>query len=165
MDENDLADNYNSDNNVDNKLVEGLQQDQKKKPNQLPIGIIVQFDKYIGPSFLNEIDRCVPIVPYNAEWIASHTQSKFNSRIQLPIRLAWAISIHKSQGQTLDKVVIDIGDQEFACGLTFVALSRTRKLSDAIILPKSFKRFQNIKKNKNLNERLLEDLRLLKMSL
>lgn len=48
---------------------------------------------------------------------------------QYPIRLGYAITIHKSQGQTYDKVAIDYGKGEaFACGQTYVALSRCRSL-------------------------------------
>lgn len=47
---------------------------------------------------------------------------------QFPIRLAWAITIHKSQGQSYDKVVIDLGRGSFAHGQTYVALSRVRSL-------------------------------------
>lgn len=47
---------------------------------------------------------------------------------QYPIRLAWAVTIHKSQGKTFDKVVIDIGRGTFAHGQMYVALSRCTSL-------------------------------------
>jgi len=43
---------------------------------------------------------------------------------QFPVRLAWAVTIHKSQGKTFDKVIIDIGRGSFAHGQVYVALSR-----------------------------------------
>ncbi|MCP4475262.1 MAG: ATP-binding domain-containing protein, partial [Gammaproteobacteria bacterium] len=43
---------------------------------------------------------------------------------QYPMRLAWAITIHKSQGKTFDHVIIDVGHGTFASGQIYVALSR-----------------------------------------
>ena len=47
---------------------------------------------------------------------------------QFPMKLAWAVTIHKSQGLTFDKVVIDVGKGTFAHGQYYVALSRCRTL-------------------------------------
>lgn len=52
---------------------------------------------------------------------------------QFPMKLAWAITIHKSQGLTFDRVHIDMGNGAFAHGQTYVALSRCRTL-DGIVL-------------------------------
>ncbi|MFO7866065.1 MAG: AAA family ATPase [Candidatus Aminicenantes bacterium] len=54
---------------------------------------------------------------------------------QYPLRLAWAITIHKSQGKTFDRVVIDIGRGTFAHGQVYVALSRCTGF-DGLVLKK-----------------------------
>ncbi|NDV77498.1 helix-turn-helix domain-containing protein [Dysgonomonas sp. 511] len=59
-------------------------------------------------------------------------EEELGSFSQYPIRLAWAITIHKSQGLTFDRVVIDAG-QAFAAGQVYVALSRCTTL-DGIVL-------------------------------
>ena len=52
---------------------------------------------------------------------------------QYPLMLAWAITIHKSQGKTFDKVVIDIGRGTFAHGQMYVALSRCTTLEGIVL--------------------------------
>jgi hypothetical protein len=47
---------------------------------------------------------------------------------QLPLMLAWGITIHKSQGLTLEKAVVELGDTDFSAGRTFVAISSVKTL-------------------------------------
>ncbi len=47
---------------------------------------------------------------------------------QYPIRLAWAATIHKCQGQTFEKAVVDLDTGAFAHGMTYVALSRVKSI-------------------------------------
>lgn len=57
---------------------------------------------------------------------------------QIPLRLSWAVTIHKSQGKTFDRVILDIGRGMFAHGQAYVALSRCRTL-EGMVLKKPLK--------------------------
>jgi hypothetical protein len=64
-------------------------------------------------------------------------EEELGSFVQYPIRLAWAITIHKSQGLTFDKAVIDAGSS-FAAGQVYVALSRCTSLEGLVLHSKIF---------------------------
>jgi ATP-dependent DNA helicase PIF1 len=53
--------------------------------------------------------------------------------IQIPLRLAWAVTIHKAQGKTFDKVIIDMDRGAFEHGQTYVALSRCRTFEGIVL--------------------------------
>lgn len=52
---------------------------------------------------------------------------------QIPLRAAWAITIHKSQGQTYDDVIVDMPEKAFAAGQAYVALSRIRQKEGLVL--------------------------------
>ena len=127
----------------------------KTAPPDLPQAVMVYFDHYSGPTMH---DGTVPVVPLKKTWLEGRNVL---SRQQLPLKLAWAITIHKAQGLTLDKVVVDIGNREFSPGLTYVACSRVQKLDDlAFQTPVDFKRLSNLANSRYLQERKAEDARL-----
>ena len=67
----------------------------------------------------------IPIIPVRREW---EVNSVTYSREMFPVVLAYAITVHKSQGLTLDKVVLDISTKDHSLGLTYVAISRVRTI-------------------------------------
>ncbi|MDD5703202.1 MAG: DEAD/DEAH box helicase [Dehalococcoidales bacterium] len=91
--------------------------------------------------------RLVDVTPFSWEIFhfdynekAKEIESKIvGSFTQYPLKLAWAITIHKSQGKTFDRVTIDMGNGAFAHGQTYVALSRCSSL-EGIALKKPIKR-------------------------
>ena len=118
-------------------VYELLYQEEHAPPN-LPLAVLIQFDDYSEPPFLG---NCVPIVPITYEWISGKHQL---SRQRLPLQLCYAITIHKSQGQTLTKAVIDLGKAKLVAGCTFVAISRLKRLEDDLFYPMTYERLQAI---------------------
>ena len=81
------------------------------------------------------------IAPFETSWSTTGDDRGHETRHQMPLALCWSITMHKSQGQTMDKAVVDLEKSEFtASGLTFVCLSRTKRLVDLLIEPMPLER-------------------------
>jgi len=73
---------------------------------------------------------------------------------QIPLILSWALTIHKSQGATLDAAEIDVGSGIFECGQTYVALSRVKSLDGLYLTSFDAKRIRINKKVKEFYDNL-----------
>lgn len=95
----------------------------------LPRVIIFKPDRYSGPDLSNHGDIWKGLVPINPR-TQSWDDSKGNScsRTMFPLVLAYAITVHKAQGMTLYRVVLNIEEKDFAYALTYVAVSRVKTL-------------------------------------
>jgi ATP-dependent DNA helicase PIF1 len=69
-------------------------------------------------------------------------------RVQIPLRVAYAITIHKAQGASLDSALVDVGPSTFEYGQAYVALSRVRNLESLFVFeiaPKAFRAHPAVK--------------------
>lgn len=92
-------------------------------------GVVVGFEPNGTPLVQFRHGEPVPIPA--ASWESSEMEGLF--RKQIPLKLAYAITIHKAQGATLDCALIDIGTSTFECGQAYVALSRVKDLDSLYI--------------------------------
>lgn len=95
------------------------------------LGEVVGFEKTTGlPEVKTHSGRTILVEP--VDWAIVIEGTPLASIVQLPLRLAWAITVHKSQGMSLDAAYIDLSTA-FAYGQGYVALSRVRSLAGLFI--------------------------------
>ncbi|MEK7124396.1 MAG: PIF1 family DEAD/DEAH box helicase [Patescibacteria group bacterium] len=95
------------------------------------LGRVLGFDKEKYPIVADNSGRKFLASPET--WKIEENGKKIASITQIPLRLAWAITVHKSQGMTLDSAEIDLSDA-FERGMGYVALSRVKSLSGMRLL-------------------------------
>ena len=79
----------------------------------------------------------------------------------LPLILGYALSIHKLQRSTCERVILNLGKKEFALGLLLVVATRTKSFEGLPFdLYPNFTRFQQVNNSKSLKQRLIEEKRL-----
>lgn len=104
-------------------------------------GVVAGFDCGGHPvvKFMN--GRCVTIRP--GKWSSeSEKEDDGVAREQIPLRLAYALTIHKAQGASLDSALIDVGPSTFEYGQAYVALSRVRNLDALFVFEISQRAFR-----------------------
>jgi ATP-dependent exoDNAse (exonuclease V) alpha subunit len=108
------------------------------------VGTVVKIDAAVHVALDSDPRNTVEVQPVQWEKI-QYTYDPDTNRVeedimatfaQFPLRLAWAVTIHKSQGQTLDSAVLDFGRGAFANGQAYVAFSRIRTL-DGVFLSRT----------------------------
>lgn len=149
---------------VENGLVNGalgyvediIYEENYSPPDQMPRVIMVRFENCCPSTYANS--GCIPIPPITKFWKSGNINC---SRKQFPLQLAFAITIHKSQGLTLDKAVVDIGEKETSVGLTYVAFSRVKTLEGLALYRRfPFDRLSGIKNSYMLKCRKQEEIRM-----
>ena len=113
---------------------------QKEKFVNGTLGVVVDFHKSSKyPIVKTKNNRLIVVEPM--EWSVEENGKIRAKIIQIPLRLAWAITVHKSQGMSMDGAIMDLS-HVFEYGQGYVALSRVRRLSGLYIIGFNEKAFQ-----------------------
>jgi ATP-dependent DNA helicase PIF1 len=107
------------------------------------IGVVTKIDNTVWVDVDGEVHQVQPAVWEKYRYSYSPVTKSLKKDIvaeftQFPLRLAWAVTIHKSQGKTYERAIVDLGQRSFAPGQTYVALSRISSL-DGLYLTRALR--------------------------
>jgi ATP-dependent DNA helicase PIF1 len=125
--------------------------------SELPIvngsqGVVISFSENTSIPLVKFQNGSVRQIGHHS-WSSEHVPGL--SVEQIPLIYSWALTIHKSQGVTLDAAQIDAGSRIFECGQTYVALSRVKDLSGLYLTAFNYRYIKVNKKAREFYERLI----------
>lgn len=91
------------------------------------LGTVVGFDHENGAPMVRIVDGQM-LTPKREQWVLEEGGQERAKAVQYPLKLAWAVTVHKSQGMSLDEATVDL-EKCFEYGQGYVALSRVRSLA------------------------------------
>ncbi|KAE8739231.1 hypothetical protein FOCC_FOCC015271 [Frankliniella occidentalis] len=141
-------------------VVDVIYHHDKAPPEDPPAVIMVKFDDYSGPTMP---DGTVPIISMMRGW--EDKNGRRLTREQFPLSLAWASTVHKAQGLTMDRVVVSVDSHDFSLGMLYVALSRCKSWR-GLLLDREFDkdRLNAIRSSDGFHARMRAEAKIQSMS-